>query len=84
MLVTPRKAAIVVVIVTITLVLLIFWTNTGGDERTALEMTTETEYEDADSDEEPDYKEDKLWDKFDPNEVKSSKDIFFISSSGYY
>ena len=84
MLVTPRKAAIVVVLVTITVVLLIFWTNTEGEARPAWETTTETEYEDIDSDEEPDYKEDKLWDKFDPNEVKSSKDIFFISSSGYY
>ena len=82
MLITPRKATIVAVIVTITL-LIIFGTKTEGEAGSAWEMTTETEYEDDEPDDEPEYKEDKLWDKFDPNEVKPDKDIFFISSSGY-
>ena len=83
MLLTPRKAAIVVGIVTVIL-LLIFWINTEGEPRgAAMELTTETEYEDEDSEDEPEYKEDRLWDKFDRNEVKPDKDIFFISSSGY-
>ena len=82
MFLTPRKATIVVVTVILT-VLLIFWIKTENETREAVEMGTETEYEYVDSEDEPEYKEDKLWDEFDPNEVKPDKDIFFISSSGY-
>ena len=82
MLLTPRKATIVVVAVILT-VLLILRIKTEGETSAVVEMGTETEYEYVDSEDEPEYKEDKLWDEFDPNEVKPDKDIFFISSSGY-
>ena len=83
MFLTPRKATIVVVVLVILTVLLILWIKTGGEARAAVELRTEAEYEYVDTEEEPEYKEDKLWDEFDPNEVKPDKDIFFISSSGY-
>ena len=41
--------------------------------------TTEMEEEESDW---PELKEEKLWDVFDPNEVKTDRDIFFISVSG--
>ena len=83
MLLTPRKATIVAVVLVILTVLLILWIKTGDQARAGVELRTEAEYEYVDTEEEPEYKEDKLWDEFDPNEVKPDKDIFFISSSGY-
>ena len=87
MLITPRKATLFVLIVLITVILIFRIKTTEEAGAAALEMTTvaEDEYVDSDDDddEEPEYKEDQLWDKFDPNEVKPDKDVFFISSSGY-
>ena len=76
MLLTPRKFIFVLSVLLI--VAVIFWLE--SDEESFIVTTTEMEEEESEEPEQ--YREEKLWDEFDPNEVKTDKDIFFISVSG--
>lgn len=73
---TQRKfIAVISVLLTLSVV---FWLDRPRQEP-AIVTTTEMEEEESDW---PELKEEKLWDVFDPNEVKTDRDIFFISVSG--
>ena len=76
MLLTPRK--FISVLSVLLIVAVIFWLE--SDEESLIVTTTEMEEEESEEPEQ--YREEKLWDEFDPNEVKTDKDIFFISVSG--